>query len=84
MEQVSDVSALWNATIAASVTRRVVTYSIFGQDVALGEADYEMPLMKAVEVTPLGEPPHTSARVSFEPAESADTLPFRMVDSVGG
>ena len=81
LEQVSDVSALWKATIAASVTRREVTYTIFGREVALGEADYEIPLMKAVDVTPLDEPPYTSARVAFEPAEPADNLAFRMVDS---
>ena len=59
LEQVSDVSALWKATIAASVTRREVTYAIFGREVSLGEADYETPLMNAVDVTPLDEPPYT-------------------------
>jgi hypothetical protein len=62
------------------VERRVVTYTIFGQEVAVGGADYETPLLKAAEVTALGEPPHTSVPVVFELAEPADNLPFRMVE----
>jgi hypothetical protein len=80
LEDVSDISALWEGTIPAGVTRRVVKYTIFGQEVALGEADYEMPLLKAVDVVPLGKPPHSSVRVVFEPAEPAEELRFRMVD----
>ena len=46
LDGVDDVSALWEASIPAGVTRRMVTYTIFGQEVALGEADYELPLLK--------------------------------------
>jgi hypothetical protein len=80
LQEVSDISGLWEASIPAGVARRPVAYTIFGQEVALGEADYELPLLKAVEVIPLGEPPHSSARVVFEPAAPATKLRFRMVD----
>ena len=57
-----DVSALSEAIIPAGATRREVTYTIFGQEVALGEADYEMPMLKAVDVTRWVSLPHLGSR----------------------
>jgi hypothetical protein len=79
VEEVGDISALWEASIPAGLMRRMVTYTIFGREVALGEADYELPLLKA-EVIAVGEPPHSSARVVFEPTAPATELRFRLVD----
>jgi hypothetical protein len=61
------------------VERRAVTYPVFGRDLLLGDAEYEIPPFKVTDVVPLGDPPYTSARLVFEPAVPATNLRFRMV-----
>ena len=58
--------------------RRMVSYSIFGQEVELGLADYEIPRLKVIDIIPHGHLPTSPARVVLGP-EDADEAPFRLV-----
>jgi len=60
-------------------TRRMVTYPIFGQEVELGLADYELPTLKVVNIVPYGTTPSAPARVVLE-AEGDAQMRFHLVD----
>ena len=59
--------------------RRMVSYPIFGEEVELGLADYELPPVKVVNVVPYGTTPDAPARVVLE-AEGDGQMRFRLVD----
>lgn len=59
--------------------RRMVSYPIFGREVELGEADYELPALKVVDVIPYGQTPTSPARVVLA-AEGDGQMRFRLVD----
>jgi len=59
--------------------RRMVSYPIFGQEVELGLADYELPRVKVVDIAPYGTTPDAPARVVLE-AEGDGMTRFRLVD----
>jgi hypothetical protein len=59
--------------------RRMVTYPIFGQEVQLGFADYDLPPLRIVDIIPYGSTPTASARVVLE-AEGDGQMTFRLVD----
>jgi Restriction endonuclease len=62
--------------------RRMVRYRIFGREVELGEADYELPPLKIVNVVPWGQTPNAPARVVLA-AEDDGQMRFRLVDWQG-
>lgn len=59
--------------------RRMVSYPIFGQEVELGWADYDVPPLKVVNIVPYGTTPTAPARVVLE-AEGDGQMRFRLVD----
>ena len=61
------------------VTRRMVSYPIFGQEVELGMAEYELPPLKVVNIVPHGQTPEAPARVVLE-AEGDGQIRFRLLD----
>ncbi|MFN8133344.1 MAG: hypothetical protein U0R70_17510 [Solirubrobacteraceae bacterium] len=62
----------------ASPMRRLLSYTIFGREVNVGMADYDLPPLKIVEVIPYGQTPNAPARVVLE-AEGDGEAPFRLV-----
>jgi hypothetical protein len=46
--------------------RRMVSYPIFGQEVELGLADYELPPVRVVRIVPYANTPDAPARVVLE------------------
>jgi hypothetical protein len=60
-------------------TRRMVSYPIFGREVELGLADYELPPLKVVNIVPYGTTPDAPARVVLE-ADGDGLMRFRLVD----
>jgi len=40
--------------VRKQASRRMVSYPIFGRELELGEADYELPALKVVEIVPHG------------------------------
>lgn len=60
-------------------TQRMVTYPIFGEEIELGLADYELPPLKVVDIVPHGSTPDAPARVVLE-AEGDGQMRFRLVD----
>jgi hypothetical protein len=61
--------------------RRMVTYSLFGQELELGLADYEIPPLKVVDVIPHGQEPSSPARVVLEP-EDSNQMTFRLMNEL--
>jgi hypothetical protein len=61
------------------LVRQMASYPIFGQEVELGMADYELPPLKVVNIVPYGTTPDSPARVVLE-AEGDDQMRFRLVD----
>lgn len=59
--------------------RRMVSYRIFGREVELGEAEYELPPLKVVNIVPYGTAPDAPARVVLE-AVGEGQMRFRLVD----
>jgi hypothetical protein len=62
-----------------AVRRRMVTYPIFGREVEVGLADYELPPLKVVDIIPYGQTPNSPARVVLAP-EGDGQMRFRLVD----
>jgi hypothetical protein len=58
--------------------RQPVTYPVFGQEISLGEAEYEMPPLRVVNIIPYGQTPNAPARVVVAP-ENDDQIAFRLV-----
>lgn len=59
--------------------RRRVTYSVLGQDLDLGLAEYAIPPMRIASVRPLGPAPDAAAGVEYRPADT-DQAPFHLID----
>jgi hypothetical protein len=59
--------------------RRMVSYPIFGQEVELGLADYELPPLKVVNIVRCGSMANVPARVVLE-AEGDGQMRFHLVD----
>ena len=62
-----------------SPLRRMVSYPIFGQEVELGWADYDVPPLKVVNIVPYWTKPTAPARVVLEP-EGDGQMRFRLVN----
>jgi hypothetical protein len=60
-------------------TRRMVTYPIFGREIEIGLADYELPPVKVVDIIPWGQRPDSPARVVLA-ADGDEQMRFRLVD----
>ena len=60
------------------IARRPLTYTVLGRDLDLGEADYELPPLKVVEIAPHGQTPNAPARVVLG-AEGDGHMAFRVV-----
>lgn len=58
--------------------RQPVTYPVFGREINLGEAEYEIPPLKVVNIIPYGQTPTAPARVVVAP-EDDDQTAFRLV-----
>ena len=58
---------------------RMVTYTIFGREVQLGMAKYELPSLKVVNIIPYGQSPTSPARVVLE-AEGDGQMRFKLLD----
>lgn len=58
--------------------RKTVSYPLFGKEVELGEADYELPELKVVDIIPYGQSPTSPARVVLG-ADDDDQIRFRLV-----
>lgn len=58
--------------------RQMVSYPIFGREVELGEADYELPPLKVVEIVPYGQTANAPARVVLA-AEGDGQMRFRLL-----
>jgi hypothetical protein len=75
----ADIPKLPEAFREQASTQRMVTYPIFGREVELGLADYELPPLKVVDVIPHGQTPTSPARVVLA-AEGSDQGTFRLMD----
>src|SRR4051794_17323772 len=64
--------------------RRMVSYPIFGHEVKLGLADYELPPVKVVNVVPYGTTPDAPARVVLEAEGDGHALPPSALATRGG
>jgi len=62
-----------------SVTRHV-TYEIFGNEISLGDGEYELPPLKIVAVIARSDSPTAPARVVLE-ADGDDQIEFRLLPS---
>jgi hypothetical protein len=62
----------------AGSMRKTVTYKVFGEELALGEADYELPQLKVVSIVPYGQTPNAPARVELG-ADGPSEIRFRIV-----
>ena len=57
----------------------MVTYPIFGEEIELGLADYELPPLKVVTIVAHGQTPDSPARVVLE-ADDDDQMCFQLID----
>jgi hypothetical protein len=65
--------------VRKQASRRMVSYHIFGRELELGEADYELPTLKVVEIVPHGQTANAPARVVLA-AEGDGQMRFRLVN----
>jgi hypothetical protein len=63
----------------AGTVRRMVSYPVFGRELQLGFADYEIPPVRIVNIIPYGQTPTSPARVVIGP-DSSDQMTFRLVN----
>ncbi len=74
----ADIPGLPERFRKQGAVRKMVTYMAFGRDLNLGEADYELPPLKAVDIIPHGHTPTAPARVVLA-ADGDDQMRFRLV-----
>jgi hypothetical protein len=74
----ADIPRLPDDARKEGAARRMVTYPLFGRELQLGVADYEMPPLKVVNIFPHGDTPKAPARVVLA-AEGDDQMRFRLV-----
>ena len=75
----ADIPGLPERFRQQGAVRRMVTYTAFGRDLILGEAQYELPPLKVVDIIPHGQTPTAPARVVLA-ADGGDQMRFRLVD----
>ena len=63
----------------AGTVRRMVSYPVFGRELQLGLADYEIPPVRVVDIIPYGQTPTSPARVVIGPNDS-NQMTFRLVN----
>jgi hypothetical protein len=78
VENPADIPGLPDRLRAQGAVRTMVTYAVFGQELKLGEADYEVPPLKVVDIIPYGQTPNAPARVVLA-ADGDDQMRFRLV-----
>jgi hypothetical protein len=79
VQDASSIRELLERRDKPAVMRQMVTYTVFGKKLELGMAEYELPILKVIEVVPQGQAPDSPAKVVVEAAGNAK-MRFRMVD----
>jgi hypothetical protein len=74
---VSDIPGLATEFAQERTHEREVTYPLFGRQISLGTATYDLPPVKIIDVRPLADNPHAPARVVLGP-EGDGNMTFRL------
>jgi len=74
---VSDIPGLAEQFAQEQTHEREVIYPLFGRQIRLGIATYDLPPVKIIDVRPLADSPHAPARVVLGP-ECDGTMSFRL------
>lgn len=74
---VSDIPGLAEQFAKELTHDREVTYPLFGRQISLGLATYDLPSVKIVDVRPLADSPHAPARVVLGP-DGDGNMTFRL------